>query len=166
MYRTIEDFISAWSYESGATLKIFNVLTDESLKQKVEEQGRSLGFLAWHIVLTLGEMGEKTGLSVECPPENAQMPSSAKEIAAQYEIASRSLLEDIKKRWNDASLVEEVNMYGEKWTRGYSLASLVKHQIHHRAQMTILMRQAGLKVPGLYGPAREEWAAFGMKAQP
>jgi hypothetical protein len=24
------------------------------------------------------------------------------------------------------------------------------------------MRQAGLGVPGVYGPAREEWGAFGM----
>ena len=29
--------------------------------------------------------------------------------------------------------------------------------------MTVLMRQAGLKVPGVYGPAREEWAEFGMQ---
>jgi len=25
------------------------------------------------------------------------------------------------------------------------------------------MRQAGLKVPGTYGPAKEEWGAFGME---
>ncbi|MBI2416475.1 MAG: hypothetical protein HYV28_00920 [Ignavibacteriales bacterium] len=31
--------------------------------------------------------------------------------------------------------------------------------------MTVLMRQAGLKVPGAYGPSREEWAAYGMPAQ-
>ena len=30
----------------------------------------------------------------------------------------------------------------------------------------VLMRQAGLKVPGVYGPAREEWAAMGMPAEP
>jgi len=56
-------------------------------------------------------------------------------------------------------------MYGEKWTRGQSLLALMAHEIHHRAQMTVLMRQAGLKVPGVYGPAREEWAAYGMPAQ-
>jgi hypothetical protein len=32
--------------------------------------------------------------------------------------------------------------------------------------MTVLMRQAGLKVPGFYGPAQEEWSAMGMPAQP
>ena len=39
----------------------------------------------------------------------------------------------------------------------------LSHQTHHRGQMTVLMRQAGLTVPGVYGPAREEWAAMGME---
>jgi uncharacterized damage-inducible protein DinB len=30
--------------------------------------------------------------------------------------------------------------------------------------MTVLMRQAGLAVPGMYGPAREDWAKYGMAA--
>jgi uncharacterized damage-inducible protein DinB len=46
-----------------------------------------------------------------------------------------------------------------------ALQALISHEIHHRGQMTVLMRQAGLKVPGIYGPAREEWAAYGMPAQ-
>jgi uncharacterized damage-inducible protein DinB len=57
-------------------------------------------------------------------------------------------------------------MYGMTWTKGTVLVSLITHQAHHRGQMTVLMRQAGLKVPGVYGPAREEWAAMGMPAQP
>jgi uncharacterized damage-inducible protein DinB len=59
-------------------------------------------------------------------------------------------------------LTDELPMYGSTWRRGDILASLVHHQIHHRGQMTVLMRQAGLVVPGVYGPAREEWAAMGM----
>ncbi len=54
-------------------------------------------------------------------------------------------------------------MYGQEWKNSFSLWALVTHQIHHRGQMTVLMRQAGLKVPGLYGPAKEEWEAMGMK---
>ena len=41
---------------------------------------------------------------------------------------------------------------------------LVTHQTHHRGQMTVLMRQAGLKVPDVYGPAKEGWATYGMPA--
>jgi uncharacterized damage-inducible protein DinB len=46
-----------------------------------------------------------------------------------------------------------------------ALRVLIQHEVHHRGQMTVLMRQAGLEVPGVYGPAREEWAACGMPAQ-
>jgi uncharacterized damage-inducible protein DinB len=59
----------------------------------------------------------------------------------------------------------EIPMYGEKWTRGFTLYVLIAHQSHHRGQMTVLMRQAGLKVPGVCGPSKEEWAAYGMAAQ-
>ena len=31
--------------------------------------------------------------------------------------------------------------------------------------MTVLMRQAGLKVPGVYGPARKNGPLYGMPAQ-
>jgi uncharacterized damage-inducible protein DinB len=57
-------------------------------------------------------------------------------------------------------------MYGSTWHRASVLLSIVRHQIHHRGQITVLMRQAGLPVPGLYGPAREEWANMGMKPLP
>ena len=45
------------------------------------------------------------------------------------------------------------------------LSSLIRHQAHHRGQMTVLMRQAGLPVPGVYGPAREEWKAYGQEPE-
>jgi uncharacterized damage-inducible protein DinB len=57
---------------------------------------------------------------------------------------------------------DRIPMYGEQWTRGFVLQALVAHQTHHRGQMTVLMRQAGLPVPGMYGPSKEEWAAMGM----
>lgn len=164
MYRTIADFVVDWKYESESTLKVMNLMTDASLSQRVTSDGRSLGFLAWHLVLTLSEMGSKMDLQITAPPEKSEQPERAAEIAKTYGISARSVLELVRRTWNDASLGDELEMYGEKWKRGYALASLVRHQIHHRAQMTVLMRQAGLKVPGIYGPAKEEWAKFGMPA--
>ncbi|MCX6122733.1 MAG: DinB family protein [Ignavibacteriales bacterium] len=165
MYRTIQDFLTDWTQENDSTLKVFKNLTDTSLKQKVSSEGRSLGHLAWHIVLTLGEMGDKAGLKVDAPPENSPDPNSASIIIAAYEKAGASLASEIKQKWNDGMLFDEIDMYGQKWTRTATLTSIMKHQIHHRAQMTVLMRQAGLTVPGVYGPSREEWSQFGMPAQ-
>jgi uncharacterized damage-inducible protein DinB len=164
MYRTIQDFLNDWKYEREATLKTFKALTDTSLQQKVTDQGRSLGFLAWHITMTLGEMGGKAGLPVNAPPEDSPVPAKASDIVVAYQQASDSLESIIQAKWNDAMLLDLIDMYGEKWTRAATLVSLVKHQIHHRAQMTVLMRQAGLNVPGIYGPSREEWSQFGMPA--
>lgn len=165
MYRIVQDFLDDWKYETDATVKIFQSLTDPSLGKKVSDEGRSLGYLAWHIVLTLGEMGGKSGLRVACPPEDTPQPSKATEITATYESAAKSVADEVRSKWTDSSLLEEIEMYGERLKRGFALSSLLAHQIHHRAQMTVLMRQAGLKVPGVYGPSREEWSQFGMPPQ-
>ena len=63
-------------------------------------------------------------------------------------------------------LDREEAMYGEAWKRGYAFYVLVAHQAHHRGQMTVLMRQAELKVPDVYGPTKESWAAYGVLTPP
>jgi len=164
MYNKIQDFLADWKAESAITQKIFNNLTDKSLSQKVYEEGRTLGFLAWHLTTSVGEICEKIGIKVDCPEENSTVPDSTKEIISAYKKASDSLYEFVEKNWTDENLSGEANMYGQNWKNGFSLGVLVTHQIHHRAQMTVLMRQAGLKVPGSYGPSKEEWAAMGMSS--
>jgi len=162
MFRTVEDFENAWNYESGATLKVLAQLTDPALDQRVTPKGRSLGFLAWHLVVTLSEMSDKAGLAVDAPPEDSPAPRTAKEVIDAYGKAACSLAVEIKRKWTDASLLDELEMYGEKWERRKVLSSLILHQAHHRGQMTVLMRQAGLAVPGIYGPSYEEWATMGL----
>ncbi len=166
MLRTIEDFQKDWVYEAEATGKILNALTDKSLSQKVTPDGRSLGFLAWHLTHTLGEMLGLVGLKIDAPGIDVECPTSAAEIAAAYEKAAKSATEEIGKNWTDETLLQTDSMYGETWARGLTLFYLIAHQSHHRGQMTVLMRQAGLPVPGVYGPAKEEWAAMGAPAMP
>lgn len=163
MYTSLEAFLITWGYESASTQKLMDVLTDASLPQPVHEGGRTLGRLAWHIAQTIPEMMSKTGLHVTGVDEHAPAPSSAAVIAQAYRDASASLVEQLRAHWTDATLLEQDNMYGEQWARGLTLSILVNHQTHHRGQMTVLMRQAGLTVPGVYGPAKEEWAQIGME---
>jgi uncharacterized damage-inducible protein DinB len=165
MFRYISDFLKAWDYESASTLKVLRALDDSSLDQRVTPDGRTLGVLAWHILTTLSEMPGQAGLEVQGPRAEDPAPASAAGIVAAYEGAAHSVAEAVKSSWKDSQLAEEIPMYGERWTRGATLSALIAHQCHHRGQMTVLMRQAGLKVPGVYGPAKEEWTAFGMQAQ-
>jgi uncharacterized damage-inducible protein DinB len=164
MYTSIKTFISDWKLESESTLKLFNNLTDESLNQKVWAEGRTLGFIAWHITLSIGEMMTKIGLNPDCPPEDAKLPKKAIEIKNTYEKSSISLIKEFESKLTDESLTNDISAYGQSFKKGGILKMLITHQIHHRGQMTVLMRQAGLKVTGVCGPSKEEWAGFGMKA--
>ena len=162
MFTTIDQFVKLWHHESEATLKLFNALTDESLKQAVANDHRTLGRIAWHIVLTIPEMMNRTGLIVHGPAEDAAVPAEAAKILAEYGHVSRSLINQIEESWTDESLTVKDDMYGQTWERNQTLLALILHQIHHRGQMTVLMRQADLKIPGMYGPSKEEWTAYGM----
>lgn len=164
MYHTIEEFVNDWKNEVGLTQKVLDTLTDESLNQQVTAEDRTLGRIAWHIVTSLDEMITRTGLTFEAAKHETPVPSTAKDIADSYRTSSENMLAAIKEHWTDESLKEMDDMYGEQWPKGLTVSVIISHQTHHRGQMTVLMRQAGLKVPGVYGPAREEWSAFGMEA--
>ena len=163
MYHSIREFEENYKYESGGTLKILKCLTDESLKQAVTDGHRNLGRIAWHITTTIPEMMNRTGLGVSAVKAEDPVPATAREIADAYEKASTELLEKIKANWNDESLQVEDEMYGMKWKKGATLSILIGHESHHRGQMTVLMRQAGLKVIGIYGPSYDEWDQFDQK---
>jgi uncharacterized damage-inducible protein DinB len=162
MISQIKDFEILWMQEFDKTQKVFKHIPDRALGQAVDSAGRNLGRLAWHITITIPEMMGHTGLKVEGPHHEQPVPGSMSEIRRAYEQAGLSVLEAVKSQWTDATLEASDAMYGQMWKRGYTLTALIFHQIHHRGQMTVLMRQAGLPVPGLYGPAREEWAQWGM----
>lgn len=164
MFSSLDTFLQVWEKESEATQRILAALTDDSLTQAVTAQDRTLGRIAWHLVTTIPEMMSKTGLVFESLNEEAPVPNTAKEFYDYYREANRAMVTAIKNQWNDQTLLEERDMYGERWTIGTTLNSLIDHQIHHRGQMTVLMRQAGLKVPGIYGPSKEDWNQMGMEA--
>jgi uncharacterized damage-inducible protein DinB len=166
MYHTITEFANDWGRDSASTLRLLRLLTDDSLGQKVTPEGRSLGRIAWHITSSIIEMGNIAGLLGDEPPLSDEPPASAAEIADTYERISNALLTAVKTQWTDSTLAEERFMYGEMWKNGFTIQALMGHEIHHRGQMTVLMRQAGLPVVGVYGPSKEEWTQFGSPPAP
>ncbi|GAA3411364.1 DinB family protein [Paenibacillus hodogayensis] len=161
MYTTISSFIDDYRQESTSTQKLLDLLTDDSLRLEVAPGYRKLGDLAWHLV-TAGGILEPTGLEFDAPNSRSESPPTAAAIAETYRISVESLLQAVKAQWTDETLRQTIDVFGQQWQVGKTMAMFVKHEIHHRGQLTVLMRQAGLPVTGVYGPSKEEWAAMGV----
>lgn len=164
MFTSISQFEKEWAEETARTQRLFDALTDESLKQEVAPGHRSLGGLAWHIVTQLHETLAQAGLAFDSPGGDDDMPASAAAIASAYRKTSHDMLQAVRSQWTDATLQETRTVFGQSWVNGQTLRTVIQHEVHHRAQMTVLMRQAGLRVPDVYGPAKETWAEMGIPA--
>ena len=166
MFRKVDDFLAAYQNLADGTTKMLRQLSDTNLNQRVGDDHRTLGQIAWHVVTTVPEMMSQTGLSLSSVDHKSLPPTLATEILAGYEKASTELRNALQANWNDDTLLQEDELYGEKWPRGKTLQILIHHEIHHVGQMTVLLRQTGGLVPGIYGPAKEEWSKFGMNEPP
>ncbi|NRG46045.1 DinB family protein [Bacillus sp. CRN 9] len=164
MFITIDHFLKSWEYEAGVTHKLLSNLTDDSLKQEITTENWTLGRLAWHTVASIRIILSNTNLAFDAPSKDWPVPDTAQFIVDSYQQASTSFIQSLKTQWIDRNLEERINFLGQDIPIGTLLLFLIQHQNHHRGQMTVLMRQSGLTVPGIYGPSKEEWAKFGMEA--
>lgn len=164
MFQTVDGFLQMWNYEVSQTQKVLDHLTDESLQQEIAPGHWTLGRVAWHTVTAIRIISSQSGLTFEAPDKDFPVPESAQYIAEQYKAASEAFQNAVKSQWNDSKLQEVHNIFRRDMSIGALLMFLIHHQIHHRGQMTVLMRQAGLTVPGVYGPSKEDWAKIGMEA--
>jgi uncharacterized damage-inducible protein DinB len=170
MYRRLDDFRSHFQEEITDTLKVLRAIPDSAAAQAVAQAHRDLRRLACHLVESLVSLPMEVGLKVDGPALDSSLlhtgstPKAMSEIADLYERTAMSLLTELK-AWTDADLLREDTLFGQVvWARGSTLLALELHQAHHRGQMTVLMRQAGLRVPEFYGPVLESFAAMGVPA--
>jgi uncharacterized damage-inducible protein DinB len=166
MYVTISDFIKEWNREAMLTQNVLDGLTDESLKQQVYPEGRTLGRIAWHLTTNIPDYLTHFGLNIDGVKNAENVPTSAKEIAKTFKEVSSRVAQTIEKQWTDQSIERIQEAFGRQESNAQILMGLIKHIVHHRGQITVLMRQAGLKPFGVYGPPKEDWIHLGVENPP
>lgn len=57
-----------------------------------------------------------------------------------------AFVETLQSKWTDKDLATINDFFGRPMPNSIFLMTLINHQNHHRGQMTVLMRQAGLTV--------------------
>ncbi|MCD7036094.1 DinB family protein [Metabacillus sp. GX 13764] len=161
MFSTVNEFLEEWKMEAGITQKVLEAVTDESLNKEVSPGLYSIGSLAWHLAGSVYYFPEVAGIKVEHPDmEQKGQPDSAQEILDTYKTISSNLMGALPEQVSDEQLSEEKDFFGMNMKTADILRLLIQHQAHHRGQLSTLMRQNGLKVPGIYGPSKEEWEAM------
>lgn len=155
MYRTVEDFTTEWSRNAAGTLNAIQAITDDKLDFAIVEDHSSLGWLAWHLTTApafFGNLLAGLGLDIQLDPK--AQPQTVAEIVAAYENV-KAEVENKVAALTDADMLVEVKGIHGPAKRGEILRAMVDHQTHHRGQMTVLLRQAGLTVPPVMGPTKE-----------
>ena len=159
----LESFVETWDREAEKTLKLLQGLPAAKYDFRPDPAGRSLGELAWH--LAEGDAYISYGIdrgqfSVDAKPPNIERPRTVDGLAPGYERIHREAVARIRKL-TPADLDRSLVFFGgTRSIRSLLWDAIVAHAIHHRGQLTLMCRLAGGRVPGLYGPNREETAAM------
>ncbi|PFB62979.1 DinB family protein [Bacillus cereus] len=153
MYRLLDDFLKEWTVSVKGTLKVLQAVTDDKLGQSIVEGHSTLGWLGWHLVETAGYFSHLAGLTVPMIDHKEPVPATAREIIEAYEKVAAAVKQEAAKL-SDEDLLTETSIECLP-TKGSVLRFLIDHQTHHRGQMMLLLRQAGLPVPPVMDPTKE-----------
>ena len=159
MRNELENFNEMWEREAGRTVKLLEALPRDKYDFRPDPEGRSLGELAWHLaeIEAYGSFGiERGAVAPEPKPPGIERPRAIAELAPGYERVHRAAFERVKKVTGD-DLDRPITLPSGKpiTIRNVLWDFILLHGLHHRGQLVMLIRQAGGKPIGLYGPTRE-----------
>jgi uncharacterized damage-inducible protein DinB len=156
MYRQLDDFLSAYGHESLTTQRVLEALSDESLQHEKAPGDTSIAELAWHIATAPAYMINHEGAEIEFgyqPPTGI----TAAQLVDEYKRVNQAVVEKCKAKLAEADLGRAATWFGYELPLGVWLNMIPNHEVHHRGQLSAMMRNAGLKVPSIYGPNKEEF---------
>lgn len=162
MYHSITAFLGDWDFEVNKTVSVFSLLTKDTSGVRVHDNARTLDRLAFHISQVISDIGMQVGLFERDELAGQNTPADLPQLIEIYKDCHQRMRSAVQTHWQDNILDSDVPLFGKSWKRGDVLSLLVQHEIHHRSQMSVIMRILDLPVPELYGPVREDWIKMGL----
>jgi uncharacterized damage-inducible protein DinB len=163
MYTNAQQFVGAYKHESETTQKVLKAVSDASLVTEKTPGDLSIRDLAWHVATGPGHMLNHEGFPFESNSWQTPEGISAADLTAKHAEISAGVLAFAQSNLADADFNRDANWFGFTLPLGVWMNMIVNHEVHHRGQLTVLMRQAGLTVPSIYGPNKEETAEMMAK---
>jgi uncharacterized damage-inducible protein DinB len=155
----IETLFTVWDREAKKTVELLKMLPAGQYDFRPDAGGRSLGELAWH----LAELDAYISFGIangaftpDAKPPNIKRPMTIEALAPGYERIHNEAVERLK-NLKPADLEQEMTFFDRSSTVSALLwDAMLLHSIHHRGQLSLLVRLAGGVVPGMFGPTREQ----------
>ena len=150
--------VDTWKYEHGLSAKVMRAVPAAKLDMRPHEKSRSMRDLAWHLAEAERFFVVK-GLGLEIPGENPvpkETPPATPAAMADAWDRSHADISGLVAKKHPAWFEEVVPFFQMKMPRAAILDLMVRHEVHHRGQLTVYLRLAGAKVPGTYGGSADE----------
>jgi uncharacterized damage-inducible protein DinB len=155
----ITDEHHAWEREAQKTIEMLKMLPAGQYDFRPDASGRSLGELAWHLAEldAYVSFGVASGaFTADAKPPNIKRPMTIEALAPGYERIHKEARERLSSL-TAAELDKEMQFFGSTRTVSALLWDMMLlHLIHHRGQLSLLIRLAGGVVPPIFGPTREQ----------
>jgi uncharacterized damage-inducible protein DinB len=155
----VETFFAVWEREAQKTAEMLKMLPAGQYNFRPDAGGRSLGELAWHLAEldAYVSFGVANGsFSENTKPPNIKRPMAIEALAPVYELIHKEARERLASL-TVADLEKKMQFFGSTLTVSSLLWDvMLLHLIHHRGQLSLLIRLAGGVVPPIFGPTREQ----------
>ena len=150
--------LDTWDREHAATLRVIGAVPPRRWKWRPHRRSMSAGELARHIVgsehwFCAEALGLAPGSAGPAPKDRAPAPPAAllRAAAASHRRLSRAV------RRRDARWLRGVvSFYELRMPRSRVIDLMVRHEVHHRGQLSVYVRLAGGRVPAVYGDSADE----------
>ncbi len=146
MFTTIDEFLDIWRAQVDITFTVLLGLTDESLSQAVKPGAYTLLDLARWIGYSTERVPWDDWRTME--PQKIRQLDNVAALISFFRTNAEEFARRVRTECSDQQLWDVLHGPGPlRPTKARALVGVIFHQIKLRAQIMVLMRQAGLHVP-------------------
>ncbi len=161
-----DGMIMEYKHEMANTRKMLERVPFEKAEYKPHEKSRAMANEAFHIVNILTwipRILNNPGFDVAQPGAlpKPDVPKNNKELLTQFDKNYADSLKALENATDEALMTPWTFRNGEHVIFTLPRVAAIRnvglnHHYHHRGQMSVYLRLAGVPVPGMYGPSADE----------
>lgn len=153
----VAQFLQTFGFEHQTTMNVLKALPADKLDFKPHERSMTAGELAWHIATSQQHLAHCVAQGRFEFRKFEKAPASLDAIVAacdEYYHQACALLAPL----TDDQLQVKIELGGGHRLPASALMwnGVLFHQIHHRGELVVYLRQMGARVPPVYGPSGDE----------